>query len=86
MNQSSVSTNPVFRVNLHKLWSSHDSLERDVYTGYCNELPTVGNQFAMHTNEDGCLRTTVVQTNRVEPHSITFHTKNSLYRLEFVIE
>lgn len=86
MNQSSVTTRPVFKVKLHKLWSSHNNLDRDLYTGYCGELPTVGDQFTMRTNEEGNLYTTVVQSTKVEPRSITFHTRNSLYRLEFVLE
>lgn len=76
----------LFQVRLRKLWSRHNNLDLDAYTGRTAELPVVGDQFTMLTREAGNLYTTPVTEATVESQAIRFRTRNSEYRLEFIDE
>lgn len=70
------------KVQVRKLQSTHHNLSKDVYTGHCTELPTLGHFFEMDKEYLHTTQVTVVK--RINETEYSFATRNSLYFLTVV--
>ena len=72
-------------VILTKLKSTHNLLNRDVYTGWLHERPMIGESLWMETREEGRLHTSTIKNIHFNHDgSVEFDTRNSTYKLEYV--
>lgn len=79
--------NATTTVIFEKIRSTHDRLDRNVYTGYITDQPHIGEQFTIDTREAGRLWTTPVKVVRyLNDREVEFDTKNSTYKLTYIKE